>query len=170
MKKILLILIALTSAHLAVAQETNNDKKLWAKSVLNEKAPKIEVEKWLSKKPDTTQAKFTLIDFWATWCGPCRVYIPMLNDFHKKFSDKLNVIGISAETEDKVKGFNNPKINYFEAIDPKKRMSSQLEVKGIPHVIIVSPKGVVIWEGFPLLANFQLTEKVLIDLMEKYKN
>jgi cytochrome c biogenesis protein CcmG/thiol:disulfide interchange protein DsbE len=170
MKKILFILLGVLSTHFAFGQETNNNKKLWAKSVLNEKAPKIDVEKWLSKQPDTTKGKFTLIDFWATWCGPCRVYIPMLNDFHKKYSDKLNVIGISAETEEIVKSFNNPKINYFEAIDPKKRMSALLEVKGIPHVIILSPKGVVIWEGFPLLANFQLTEKVLTDLMEKYKN
>jgi cytochrome c biogenesis protein CcmG/thiol:disulfide interchange protein DsbE len=171
MKRDLLLLIAfliLISAA-AFAQESNNGKKLWAKSVLNEQAPKLQVGKWLSKKPDTTSGKFTLIDFWATWCGPCRVYIPMLNDFHKKYSDKLNVIGISDEPEATVKAFNNPKINYFEAIDANKILSKQLEVKGIPHVIIISPKGQVIWEGFPLLANFQLTEKVLLDLMEKYK-
>ncbi len=170
MKKVLFIFIVVLGAHFAFGQESNNSKKLWAKSVLNEKAPKLEVEQWLAKKPDTTKGKFTLIDFWATWCGPCRVYIPMLNDFHKKFSDKLNVIGISDEPAEKVKSFNNPKITYFEAVDPKRTIYKQLEIKGIPHVIIISPKGVVIWEGFPLLANFQLTEKVLTDLMEKYKN
>jgi cytochrome c biogenesis protein CcmG/thiol:disulfide interchange protein DsbE len=169
MKRNLFIILLAVIATSAFAQESNNGKKLWAKSVLNQQAPKLEVGKWLSKKPDTSAGKFTLIDFWATWCGPCRVYIPMLNDFHKKYKNKLNVIGISDEAEEKVEAFDNPKINYFEAIDPQRKIYSQLEVKGIPHVIIISPKGQVIWEGFPLLANFQLTEKVLTDLMEKYK-
>ncbi len=170
MKKIGLILLIVACSSMAFAQENNNEKKIWAKSYLNQKAPKLEVEEWLSAKPDTAAGKFTLIDFWATWCGPCRVYIPMLNEFHKKFADRLNVIGISDESIEKVKAFNNPKINYFEAVDPKKRIYNQLEIKGIPHVVIISPKGIVIWEGFPLLANFELTEKVLTDLMEKYKN
>jgi cytochrome c biogenesis protein CcmG/thiol:disulfide interchange protein DsbE len=169
MKRILILFLFTAFAGMVNAQENNNGKKLWAKSVLNQQAPILEVEKWLSKVPDTAKGKFTLIDFWATWCGPCRKYIPMLNDFHQKYSNKLNVIGISDEAEDKVKNFNDPKINYYEAIDPKQRIFKQLEIKGIPHVIIMSPKGTVIWEGFPLLANFQLTEKVLIDLMEKYK-
>lgn len=168
MKKLLFIVLAFYSTAL-FAQESNNGKKLWAKSVLNEKAPALTVEKWLSKQPNT-EGKFVLIDFWATWCGPCRKYIPLLNTFNQKYSDKLVIIGLSDETEDKVKAFKDPKIEYAEAIDTKNALSKQLEVKGIPHVIIIDPKGVVRWEGFPLLANFELTEKVLTDLMEKYKN
>ncbi|MEE1946956.1 TlpA disulfide reductase family protein [Pedobacter sp. KR3-3] len=168
MKKLLFVVLTLCSTTL-FAQESNNGKKLWAKSVLNEKAPDLVVEKWLSKQPDT-KGKFVLIDFWATWCGPCRKYIPMLNDFQQKYGDKLAVIGISDETEDRVKAFKDPKITYAEAIDTKRTLYSQLEVKGIPHVIIIDPKGIVRWEGFPLLGNFELTEKVLTDLMEKYKN
>jgi hypothetical protein len=58
-----------------------------------------------------------------------------------------------------------PAIEYFSAIDPAARMKKALEVKGIPHVIVVDPKGIVRWEGFPLLGGHELTEKVLADLL-----
>jgi thiol-disulfide isomerase/thioredoxin len=168
MKK-LFLLIAILSVNMAFAQESNNDKKLWASSVLNQKAPELVVEKWISAQPET-KGKFVLIDFWATWCGPCRKYIPTLNNFHEKFGDKLAVIGLSDEPAETVEKFENPKIKYSEAIDTKATLKNALQVKGIPHVILISPKGVVIWEGFPLLDNHQLTEDVLKGLMEKYKS
>ncbi|WP_025146288.1 TlpA family protein disulfide reductase [Pedobacter jeongneungensis] len=168
MKKSLTFLLLLIGIA-AFAQESNNGKKLWAKSILNEKAPEFVVEKWISKQPDT-KGKFVLIDFWATWCGPCRAYIPTLNDLQKKYADKLIIIGVSDETEEKVEAFDNPKINYFEAIDTKGTMKDLIEVKGIPHAIFIDPKGIVRWEGFPLLQGNQLTEEVIKGLLDKYKN
>ena len=168
MKKLLIALLFLTGFS-ALAQETNNGKKLWAKSVLNEKAPKLVVEKWISKQPNT-EGKFVLIDFWATWCGPCRAYIPVLNEIQKKYGDQLVIVGVSDETAEKVEAFNNPKIQYFEAIDTKAKVKNALEVTGIPHAILIDPKGIVRWEGFPLLQNNQLTEEVIKGLLDKYKN
>src|SRR2546426_9241383 len=124
------LICLLAAATGAVAAE----KKLWAKSFLNQKAPELVVEKWLTKEPDR-KGKFVLIDFWATWCGPCRKAIPELNAFHKKFGDKLVVIGISDEAESKVTAFTDPKIEYFSAIDTKSRTKDAMEVAGIPHVI-----------------------------------
>ncbi len=168
MKKSLTLLLLFIGT-LVFAQESNNGKKLWAKSILNEKAPELVVEKWLSKQPDT-KGKFVLIDFWATWCGPCRAYIPTLNDLQKKYADKLVIIGVSDEAEEKVAAFDNPKINYFEAIDTKGTVKDLIEVKGIPHAILIDPKGIVRWEGFPLLQGNQLTEEVIKGLLDKYKN
>jgi cytochrome c biogenesis protein CcmG/thiol:disulfide interchange protein DsbE len=168
MKKSLTFILLLAGT-VAFAQESNNGKKMWAKSILNEKAPELVVEKWISKQPDT-KGKFVLIDFWATWCGPCRAYIPTLNDLQKKYADKLVIIGISDEAEEKVEAFDNPKINYFEAIDTKGTVKELIQVKGIPHAILIDPKGVVRWEGFPLLQGNQLTEEVIKGLLDKYKN
>lgn len=140
------------------------EKQLWAKSFLGKPAPKFVVEKWLSTEPDR-QGKYVLIDFWATWCGPCRRAIPELNQFHKKFGDKLVVIGVSDEPEEKVKAMKDPKIEYFSAIDPQQRMKKELQVTGIPHVILIDPQGIVRWEGFPLLQGHELTEKVIADIL-----
>jgi len=135
-------------------------KRIWANSVRWAEAPKFEVEKWLSKKPEM-EGKYLCIEFWATWCGPCRRSIPILNEFHKKFGKEMVFIGVSDETEDAVRAMKEPKIEFPNAIDTKARMKDKLGVWGIPHIIIVDPSGYVIWEGFPLLEGYELTEETI---------
>lgn len=167
MRKTVLLLTLCLSISSIYSQESNGEKKLWAKSFLNEKAPELVVEQWLTEKPETS-GKFILIDFWATWCGPCRKAIPELNSFQEKFTKDLIVIGISKETAEKVLSFKEPLIKYASAIDTKGITSNILEVKGIPHCIIIDPKGIVRWEGFPLLDNYELSAEVIQSLIEKY--
>ncbi len=160
MKKIILLLTVLF-----VANIYSQEKKLWAKSFLNKKAPKLTVEKWLTEKPNT-KGKFILIDFWATWCGPCKKVIPELNDFSKKFKDQLVVIGITNEPKRVIKKMKDPKITYYNAIDTKQRLYSIYEIKGIPHCVIINPDGIVVWEGWPQQKGFELTEKVISNLLK----
>lgn len=168
MKKVVFLLALCLSISTVYSQESNGEKRLWAKSFLNEKAPDLVVEQWLTAKPETT-GKFILIDFWATWCGPCRKLIPELNGFQKKFAKNLVVIGISKETLETVTAFKEPLLEYASAIDTKAIMYNTLDIKGIPHCILIDPKGIVRWEGFPLLENYELTEKTIESLIEKYK-
>ena len=144
-------------------------KKIWARSFLNQKAPELVVEKWLTSEPDC-RGKFVLIDFWATWCPPCRAAIPELNGYYRKFGDKLVVIGISDETEEAVRRLVNPRIEYSVAIDTRARMKSAVEVTGIPHVLIIDPQGIVRWEGFPFLEGYELNENVVADIIARYSH
>ena len=164
MRYYLLVRLAILTASFACI---SHGKQIWAESYIGKKAPDLVVEKWLGVKPETTD-KFLLIDFWATWCGPCRRAIPELNEIHRRLGERVTVIGISDETEEAVKKMKEPKIDYSIAIDPKARMKNKLRVKGIPHVILVDPSGVVRWEGFPLLESDPLTLKVVSDIVVSY--
>jgi cytochrome c biogenesis protein CcmG, thiol:disulfide interchange protein DsbE len=146
---------------------TGGQKQIWAKSFLNQQAPELVVEKWLTKEPDR-KGKFLLVDFWATWCVPCRRAIPELNGLQQQFPEKLLVVGLSTEPEEVVRKMTNPAINYSVAIDTKQRMIRELDVRGIPHVILVDPRGIVRWEGHPLLAGHELTESVVKDILDRF--
>lgn len=145
-------------------------KKLYAKNDYRGKAaPKFEVEKWLNDEPKR-EGKVVMIDFWATWCGPCRALIPELNGIQKEFKDDLVVIGVSDEAESKVKGFmEKTTVSYAMAIDTKAKMKNALAVDGIPHVMVVDSKGVVRWQGFPMDRSDPLTGEVLKKIIEADK-
>jgi thiol-disulfide isomerase/thioredoxin len=137
--------------------------QLSAKSIKGQPAPTLQVEKWLTPPPNS-QGKFVLVDFWATWCGPCRQSIPHLNGLAKKFGDRLVVIGLSNEKESEVKAMKSPKLEYSVAIDTQARMMKAIEVRGIPHALIIDPAGIVRFEGHP---NY-ITEAGLATLLRKY--
>ncbi len=140
-------------------------KRLWASSYLWEKGPEFVAEKWLTEEPDT-EGKYVLIEFWASWCYQCRRSIPLLNRLHKKYSQKLIVIGISDETQQQVEKLKEPKMDFYSAIDTKARMKEKLGIFSVPHVIILEPGGYVVWEGFPLLKGYELTDQVIESILD----
>ncbi len=131
-------------------------KLLWARSFLWAKPPELVVEKWMTDEPDT-KGKYVLLEFWATWCPPCRRTIPLLNELHAKFRDELVVIGVCEETEEDIRRLTEPRIEYPLAIDTQKRTKDAMGVEGIPHIVLLEPDGYVVWEGFPLLQGYELT-------------
>ena len=158
---IFLLIIGISISTLS-AQEIDKtvEKELYAKNFIGKKAPDLNIEGWIIEAPET-DGKFILVDLWATWCGPCRRAIPELNEWHHKYGDKLVIIGLSDENEAKIKSMKAPSIEYPNGFDTEGFLKKTLHVRGIPHVILINPEGVIVWQGFPKLSGFELTPEVL---------
>lgn len=134
-------------------------------------AAPLKIKEWVKKKAvDVLDGKNVyVVEFWATWCGPCKVSIPHLTELQQRFKDKgVVVIGISDEGVDKVKPFvekMGDQMDYTVACDDA-RQSSDGYMKaygqgGIPHAFIVGKQGKVIWHGHPMDGLDQALEKIL---------
>lgn len=138
------------ATYTAAKWPTHNKGRLAASNLQGKKLPTIlGSETFLDGKPDVA-GKVIIIDFWATWCGPCRASMPGLDKVSKQFADDAVVIGISDEGEDVVRKFlSKNKHSYVQAIDEKATISNSLSIQGIPHAIILSTDGVIRWQGHP---------------------
>jgi len=104
-----------------------------------------------------------LMEFWATWCPPCRESIPHLNAIYDQYHPKgLSVVGISNEDAAKVQAFmRQVPMKYPVALDPQMRYGSALNVHAIPHAFLVNRAGKVVWDGHPMTLTEADIEKVL---------
>lgn len=94
-----------------------------------------------------TQARYTIIDFWASWCQPCHAEIPNLKAIYKRFHPQgLNIIGISTDrnVEDWRCSLQEVKEPWNNYIDLARQMTKQYEIKYIPAIFVVDNKGIII--------------------------
>jgi len=137
------------------------------KNLVGQKTPNLVIEKWISPIPQL-QGKFIVIDFWATWCGPCRISIPHMNELAAKYAEKIVIIGLSKETESTIRAFRG--MEYYSAIDTRGRLQAAVGARGIPNVIIVDPQGIVCWQGHPGNLSEVIIDKLIEDYAKKVGN
>ena len=94
------------------------------------------------------KGKVILLDFWATWCGPCKIEIPWFIEFQNKYGkDGLQVVGVSTDdTQAKLKPYvANMKMNYLvlQGLDRDDIQDAYGPLFGIPVTILISRDGKV---------------------------
>lgn len=84
-----------------------------------------------------------LINFWATWCPPCREEMPSLNKLSLHFADKLKIIAVSVDDSwDAVsKFFLEQPASYILAWDPDKNIADKLNIDRYPETFLINPQG-----------------------------
>lgn len=100
-------------------------------------------------KLSNTTGSVVYLDFWASWCGPCKQSFPWLNSIQDKFRARgLNVIGVNldAKNEDAVKFLSGLPARFSVAFDPKGMTPGSYGVKGMPTSFLIGRDGKIIFQ------------------------
>ncbi len=137
-------------------------------------APPLKVSRWL--QGDAVKAfekdKVYVVEFWATWCGPCIAVMPHLSELQTQYKNKgVAVIGFTAadpkNTEDQVAAFvkeRGPKLKYtFAFADDAVTMDTWMKAagrEGIPCSFVVDKAGKIAYTGHPMYLDLVLPKVV----------
>ena len=122
--------------------------------VKNQKAPDfryvsidgrvIELSSFIGQKP-------VVLDFWATWCGPCRVELPKLEEFYRTHSEQVEIIAISDEDRNASaalsKMVGDMGLSFPVMHDPSHSIARMYPTQGIPYLVFINKDGVVVSEA-----------------------
>ncbi len=163
---------ALAAAFFAVAAPMAQ-----AELAIGDPAPKLQVGKWVQGEPvkEFETNHVYIVEFWATWCGPCVASIPHLNELWQKFKNQgLVVIGQNVwDNDSDVPAFvkkMGDKMTYRVALDDKSRETDgfmaehwwkrKVNNHTIPNAFVIK-QGRIAWIGHPMGLNEKLLQDIL---------
>ncbi len=160
----------------AAAPAWAGDEKA-ATLTIGDQAPAIDIAHWLkgAKVDEFETGKIYVLEFWATWCGPCRASIPHLTELQEHYLDyDVTIIGLSNEDLQTVVGFLskadkqemlwNEKMHYTVATDPDKSVYGAYMTAsgqgGIPTAFIIGKDQRIEWIGNPIYPKGEIDRAI----------
>ena len=106
------------------------------------------------------RGKVVLVNFWATWCPPCRKEMPDLDALYQRFKDQgLVILAISDEELEKVKPFIAARnISYPVMLDPGRKVTELFEIDGIPKSLVYNRSGKLVAQSVDMRTQKQFLE------------
>jgi thiol-disulfide isomerase/thioredoxin len=103
--------------------------------------------------------KVVLVNFWATWCPPCRKEMPDLQALHEQFRDQLVVLAISDEEADRVEPFiAGRNVTYPILLDPGRKVNELFGVQGIPRSFVYDREEKLVAQAIDMRTRRQFLE------------
>ncbi len=134
--------------------------------IVGDPAPPISIAKWVQGEPVSkfSKDKIYVVEFWATWCGPCLKSMPHIAALQAEYGDKATFIGVTAEDDEEVSDFMGQTahggkkwsevLTYRIALDQRRQTNAAYMdaagQDGIPCAFIVGKTGNVEWIGHPM--------------------
>lgn len=106
------------------------------------------------------RGKVVLVNFWATWCPPCRKEMPDLEAIQKRFEDRgLVILAITDEPASKVNSFlTEHKFSYPLLLDPERKVNEQFSIEGIPKSFVYDRNGKIVAQAIDMRTQKQFLE------------
>jgi len=161
----LAITTILSSGWIVVAQESDDDTVFVPRLRLGNTAPPLKIAEFVRGDKidfDKEMGKnIYVIEFWATWCPPCRKSVPHLSSLQSKYrDDDVIIVGVSMEEASEVKTFADKmgeKMDYVVAVDDDDYTTNHymggFERTSIPHAFVIDRDGRFVWEGHPMMVE-----------------
>lgn len=144
---------------------------------VGDKAPELKIAEWVKGDPVTSfeKGRVYVVEFWATWCGPCIANFPHLSAVQEKHKDRLTVIGVTSEdragnTLEAVRAMaekQKDRMRYAVAWDEGRKTTDAYMTaagqQGIPCAFVIDGEGRIAWIGHPADGAFEKTIAAIID-------
>jgi thiol-disulfide isomerase/thioredoxin len=115
------------------------------------------------EKLSNSNEKIRILDFWATWCGPCIAKMSDLQKLKNEFPNDLEIISISDETIEKILPFVQKRNLPFRfVVDKESVISNKFEIGALPFTILIDKKGII----KKINGSYMITPEIIKDLID----